>query len=284
MNNSISISSMIIEAPIEKVWHYFSTPQGWNNYLSDVSKFKNSSKKVYDEVEKDDQIEIIIGELTNYSTCIEINKPHFIKYHDHFIALFPNGDQWPYQLITKFHLESFQGMTKVSVIVEGYTEDEMMQWVRECSEMGWTQSLFNLKCIIELGLDLRNEIFNYPRLGVFNYTATEEQLQQQGLVDKKESGNFLKTVYPDGPAGKAGLSDGDIITHLNDIPVPTYKDLVRVLSFYYNKDGDIGITYYRNGKKYKTITQLTYDDQFTGMIDPEKVSLEEVAAKRKKSK
>jgi uncharacterized protein YndB with AHSA1/START domain len=276
-DKSKTVNNMLIEAPIEKVWQYFSTADGWNRYLSDIAQ--NYADR--NEITQGDMIQFVIGELTNYSTCVDCKKPHYISFRDTYEALFPNGENWTYELKTSFLLEQKGGMTEVTVLVEGYTEDEMMQWVRECGEMGWRQSLFNLKCVIELGLDLRNEIFNYPRLGVFNYSATEEQIRRQGLNPARVKGNYLHTVYPNGPAARAGLQNGDIITHINQYAVPSYYQFVRALSRHYRIKADVAIQYYRSGKPFRTTAVLTLDDQFTGMIDPLQITLEELALQRR---
>lgn len=269
-------NTMVIEASIDKVWWYLSTTDGWNGYLSDIATSSHHRKDIL----KGDTVTLVIGELTYQAHCLERIEFRYIGFDDHYKAILPNGSTWEYVLKTSFSLSPYNQMTKVTVTVDGYTADEMMQWVRECGEMGWRQSLFNLKCILELGLDLRNEIFNYPRLGVLNYTATAQQLEEQGL--KNIRGNYLKRAYPNSPAALAGLKDGDIITHIDEQMVPTYYDFVRVLSKHYGKNSTTKVQYLRNGQSLTAEVTLTYDDQFTGMIDPKETPLEEVSAERKR--
>ncbi|WP_309246360.1 PDZ domain-containing protein [Cytobacillus oceanisediminis] len=258
------------------MWWYFSTSQGWNSFLSDVAHVSNGNEVIG----VGDTVEFIIGELKNKANCLECQPPYLIKMEDHFSALLPNGSLWNYELVTTYQLEEYENLTKVTVFVEKYTDDEAMQWVRECGSTGWKQTLFNLKCIIELGLDLRNDIFNYPRLGVLNYTATEEQLNNQNLLSKTK-GNFIKKVYPNSPAHSAGLKDGDIIVTIAGEDVPTYDHFVKILSSYYKKNTEVDVIFFRDGEELLTKVHLTYDDQFTGMIDPKTISLEEVSRIRK---
>lgn len=264
-----------IDAPATEIWPYLSTVDGWNHFLSDVTITSGGR-----EFHCGDQVQITIGELNNYAVCMECNPYQLIAFDEHYSVVLPNGGLWEYQLQTTFSLEQVLSTTKVTVSVEGYTKDEMMQWVRECGETGWRQSLFHLKTVIELGLDLRNSIFNYPRLGVLNYTATKEQLQASGLVQLGIRGNYIKTVYPNSPAQRAGLQDGIIITQIGGMPVPTYNDLVKALSSYYGKNCSVTVNYYLLDQPIETQVHLTYDDQFTGMIDPQHMTVDELVHQR----
>jgi len=275
IDKSRCVSTIYLEAPIETIWWYIATPKGWNSYLSDIAVASDSSKEF---VEGED-IEMVIGELTNHATCISLKKPYLLALQDRFTALFPDGDRWDYELQTTFKLEPVEHMVKVSVEVEDFSDDEMLQWVREGTETGWRQSLFNLKCILELGLDLRYQIFGYPRLGVFNYTLTEQQRNELGL--KGSGGNYLKEVFPNSPAALAGMQNGDVITHMDGKEVTTYHELVKALSRRYGKKEPVSVAYWRNGQSWSTEVELTLDDQYTGLIDPNEVDLEAVAEERR---
>ncbi|MEH6989573.1 PDZ domain-containing protein [Cytobacillus firmus] len=264
-----------INAPREEVWRFLSTTEGWKSFLCDIASNSNGTSII----NLGDNLEFVIGELTIQSQCKEFIKNELVCFDEKYIALFPNGDNWIYYLKTSFKLESLeQNITKVTVVSSGYKSNEMMQWVKECGEMGWRQTLINLKSVIELGLDLRNEIFNYPRLGVFNYTANPQQLNRNSLNGLK--GNYLAKVYNNSPAFKAGLKDGDIITHINGHEVGSYYDFVRVLSKHSVKKDNLIIRYVRMGRHGETCANLTYDERFTGMIDPTETPLEKVAKER----
>ncbi|MGM1050643.1 MAG: PDZ domain-containing protein [Bacillota bacterium] len=255
-------TSVYIEAPIETIWVFLSSAEGWNQYLSDIAK----TDEKMGEFKQGDHIELIIGELTNRSICTEIKKPSLLKMHDHYEALFPDGTVWKYELYTTFKLKQVEDMVKVTVTVDGFQDDEMFQWVREGTEVGWRQSLLNLKCIIELGLDLRNFIFGYPRIGVFNYTVSE--------------GNYLKEVFKNGPADIAGLMAGDIITHIDDKPVPDYYTFVKTLSHLFRQKNEVKINFLRNRLACTAYVKLSYEDRFTGLIDPVETPLSEIAVQR----
>ncbi|MGX4583722.1 PDZ domain-containing protein [Paenibacillus chitinolyticus] len=271
-----TVNAVYIEAPIEQIWDCLSTPSGWNSYLSDIAASSESAGPF----REGEEIELVIGELTNHALCAEVIEFRRISLEDHFKALFPDGSEWTYRLKTTFSLEPVEHMVKVTVEVEGFTDDEMLQWVREGTEVGWRQSLFNLKCMLELGIDVRNDIFGYPRLGIFNYTASPEQLKASNAEDT--GGNYLKEVFPNGPAAASGLQPGDLLTHIGAEPVPTYYHLVKALSGHYGKKEPVELAYIRCGSRRTARVHLSYEDQFTGLIDPTSVSLEEVAEDRKR--
>lgn len=278
-NGSSSSNTVWIEAPVSEVWEYVSTASGWRRFLADISTLSSESN----DIMVGETVTLVIGELTNIATCVERKEQSRILFDELYAAILPDGDTWEYKLKTMFEFESRNKMTVLTVNVDGYGSDEMMQWIRECGEMGWRQSLFHLKTVIELGLDLRNDIFNYPRLGVLNYTATPDQLSMHGLDPATDGGNHIGTVYPGGPAWQAGIRDGALIIQLANQPVPTYRDFVRVLGQFYGKPTvSTEVIYYEHGFLRQTQVNLTYADQFTGMIDPEAISLPEVSEQRKK--
>ncbi|MCM3399727.1 PDZ domain-containing protein [Oceanobacillus profundus] len=263
-----TVNTIYIEGEIEDIWWYFSTLEGWNSFLTDVATH-SENKPV---IELGDELDFIIGELSNKTICIVRRELDEIVFWDRYTGLLPDGTTKIYELHTAFSLTQVNDrLVKIIVTVDGYDSSEIMQWIRECGEMGWRQTLFNLKCIIELGLDLRNDIFNYPRIGVINYTATKEQLEKSC---SKFNGNYLLKVYPNSPADEAGLLKGDIVTHINDEPVETYYTFVKTLSSYFNQSNNVTLTFVRSGQVINTEIQLTYDDQFTGMINPKETPLE----------
>jgi len=266
-----------IEVPAADIWPYLTTVEGWNGFLSDIAVIADGKESI----ELGDRLRLVIGELMVRSQCVEYRKHDCITYEENYAVILPNGQTWEYGLTTSFAFaESAEGMTKMSVTVDGYSEDEMMQWVRECGEMGWRQSLLHLKNVIELGLDLREAIFNYPRLGVLNYTATEAQLELHGLHRSGTAGNYIKTVYPNGPAYLAGLPSDVIVTEIGGRAVPNYRCFVEALGAFYGKVDDAEVVYNERGVRKQVTVRLTYDDQFTGMIDPTRVSREELSKDR----
>jgi serine protease Do len=67
------------------------------------------------------------------------------------------------------------------------------------------------------------------KLGVQVANATDAEARQQfGLKDTVKSGALVANVLPGSPAQEAGLQPGDVITRLNDKPVPDASHLTEV--------------------------------------------------------
>jgi C-terminal processing protease CtpA/Prc len=81
-----------------------------------------------------------------------------------------------------------------------------------------------------------------PQIGV-GITQLNEQLAKYFGVD---SGILISYVRPDTPGSKAGLKAGDVITHVNDVPVRGAVTAIRVIDD--NKDRDITLRIVRNRK------------------------------------
>jgi serine protease Do len=67
-------------------------------------------------------------------------------------------------------------------------------------------------------------------------------LQDDGV----QKGIYIGSVKPQSLGAKAGLQVGDIITHINQIPVSTAADMTRMLASF-NGDGSITFRYIRFG-------------------------------------
>ncbi len=254
---------MHIEAAAEEVWPYLATPEGMNAYLTDEVNVEGN------RIEEGAEVRIVIGDMINEAVCLKSDPPRRIVLRDLFRTLLADGSYLEYELTTAFVLEQEGVMTKVTVLAEGYEKNNIwMQWLRECGELGWRQSLFNLKHVIELGLDLRYDIFGYPRLGVCNCTASRELLKQHGYNPDQIGGNVLLEVFPDSPAYRAGLRQGDLVLALSGEPVPTYHTFVKALSLSVREQQAIPITYAREGRIYHTTASLSSDPLLTGLVQP----------------
>ncbi|GIQ69334.1 PDZ domain-containing protein [Xylanibacillus composti] len=263
MHRTQAKAVMHIEASASEIWPYLATPAGMNAYLTDEVIVAGST------IQEGDQVRIIIGDMINDAVCLACEPPRRFCLRDRFRAMLADGSYLEYELTTTFLLEEEQWMTKVTAVAESYEEDNVwMQWLRECGELGWRQSLFNLKHVVELGLDLRYDIFGYPRLGVCNCTASMEQVAEQGYNPDTVGGNVLLEVFPDSPAARAGLCKGDLVLALSGEPVPTYHDFVKALAMSFRKHQAVPITYARDGRIYHTAVTLSSDPLLTGLVQP----------------
>ncbi|MFB0842421.1 PDZ domain-containing protein [Paenibacillus oleatilyticus] len=277
-HRTASHSTMHIEAAPEQIWEGLATARGMNTYLTDEVHAPN------EHISEGDEIRIVIGDMINDAVCLASDRPRLFRLKDRFRSLLADDSYVEYELVTTFRLEEEEHMTRVTVEVDGYDENsELHRWVRECGEFGWKQSLFNLKLVLELGLDLRYDVFGYPRFGVCNYTATPAQLRAKGLDPDRVQGNYLMEVFPEGPAARAGLRPGDIVVSFGGRDVPTYAEFIRSLGLCAGTNGPVGVTYYREGCKLHTEAALSYDKLLTGLVDPTEESVRQVADGKRSS-
>jgi serine protease Do len=68
-------------------------------------------------------------------------------------------------------------------------------------------------------------------------------------------GAYISQVTANGPAAKAGLQQGDVITKINGVTIQSSADLIREL-YKYQVGTKVTITYLRNNKEYNTQATL----------------------------
>lgn len=90
---------------------------------------------------------------------------------------------------------------------------------------------------------------NHRRIGASTLQLTKQLAEYFGIADGK--GVLITAVTDDGPAAKAGLKAGDVITAIDGEKVDGAGDLARGINK--NKDGDVTLTVIRN-KNQRTIT------------------------------
>jgi len=271
-----TVNITYLEAPLEKVWWSIVTPPGTNTYLTYTAD--TTGDPLHPKV--GDIFTLCYGDIINRSEVIACEKHQSFALKDAYESIAPDGSTDHFFVTTHFRLEQEGAFVKLTLEVTGFQDDEYGQWFRECLEMGWRRSLMNLKSVLELGMDLRAEMFSYPRLGVVNCTVNQNQSISTGVPVRQ--GNYLLEVFPNSPADAAGLMKGDVIVAFDDVPTPAYEDFVRAISFYYGKDSQVTIRYIRNGEEKRTVARLSIEDTFTGRVELEGTSLEEIKQKRER--
>src|SRR5665648_586036 len=89
---------------------------------------------------------------------------------------------------------------------------------------------------------IKSGVAKHPALLV----STDDQYNIYAKSNNEPLGVYLAAVTANGPAAKAGLVKGDVLTKINDAQVQNTSDLIREL--YKNKVGDnVAITYLRDG-------------------------------------
>lgn len=90
----------------------------------------------------------------------------------------------------------------------------------------------------------------YPIIGA----SVEMRSQSDGATISDEADDGTASVVENGPADKAGLEAGDVITHLNDTAIDSGPTLISEI-WTYEPDDKIKVTYERDGQK--ATTELT---------------------------
>lgn len=87
---------------------------------------------------------------------------------------------------------------------------------------------------------------------VRGWLGIEAQTLNPDFISSYEPGRIngimITSTYPEGPAEKAGLKSGDILTHINDKPVGNGREGVNLIAQVQPND-KVQITIYREGKK-----------------------------------
>lgn len=269
-----TVNITYLEAPLERVWWSVATAPGSSSYLTYYARTTGAE----DEPKIGDRYTLNYGDINNESVVIRCEPPHHIALADTYDSMDPDGRTVRYLVSTAYTLEQQGSFVKLTLKVTGFEPTTHGQWFRECLEMGWRRSLMNLKSVLELGLDLRIEMFSYPRLGVANCTVNEEQ-SPVVCVPVRE-GNYLLQVFPNSPVDRAGMQAGDVIVEIGGMPTPDYPAFVRAISSFYGKTAEPVVVYVRDGVRCETTVRLSLDETFTGLIDIEETPLEEVRKKR----
>ncbi len=256
-----SINITYLEAPIEQVWRAVVTPKGSNSYLTDQVLTSGDPN----DPRAGDRYTLYYGDITNKAVIEHCEPYNLFILADNYESMAPDGTIDPFPVRTAYRFESQGAYTKLVLEVEGFQPDTHGQWFRECLEMGWRRSLMNLKSVLELGMDLRTELFSYPRLGVTNCTVNDEQDKETSV--QAGQGNYLLYVFPGGPAERGGLRQKDVITAIGNVAVPNYGAFVRAISRYYASKEPVAFTYMRDGEEREVLLDLTIDRMFTGLIE-----------------
>src|SRR6185503_13371054 len=103
---------------------------------------------------------------------------------------------------------------------------------------------------------------NSRRIGVSTMELTKQLADYFGITGGK--GVLVTSVTDDGPAAKAGVRAGDVITAIDGEAVDSPGDLARVINR--KKDGDVALTIVRN-KSQQTIRVMPSEARFPGTLD-----------------
>jgi serine protease Do len=117
--------------------------------------------------------------------------------------------------------------------------------VREAQGIGFAVSSFTAGQVIQSILEHGRVV--WPWLGVTLDDITAATAMQLGL--SVQGGVLVVRVVAGSPADKAGVRPADVLLSLDDNPVPTVRDLQRLLRQHYKVGQKVVATVLRDGKK-----------------------------------
>ena len=103
---------------------------------------------------------------------------------------------------------------------------------------------------------------NSRRIGVSTMELSKQLADYFGITGGK--GVLVTSVTDDGPAAKAGVRAGDVITAVDGEAVDSPGDIARVINR--KKEGDVALTIVRN-KSQQTIRVTPSESRLRGMVD-----------------
>jgi PDZ domain-containing secreted protein len=132
----------------------------------------------------------------------------------------------------------------------------------EPKEWKFEGPLFNRGDLLENNGDLAFMLSNSRRIGVSTMQLTKQLADYFGITGGK--GVLVTAVTDDGPAAKAGVRAGDVITAVDGEAIDSPGDISRAVSR--KKEGDVTLTVIRN-KAQQTIRVTPREGGFSGMAD-----------------
>ena len=123
------------------------------------------------------------------------------------------------------------------------------------------EPFFNKKDMVENNGDLTFMLSNSRRIGVSTMALTKQLADYFGITGGK--GVLVTSVTDDGPAAKAGVRAGDVITAVDGEAIDSPGDISRVINR--KKEGDITLTVIRN-KSQQTIHVTPREGGFSGAM------------------
>ncbi|HVF23968.1 MAG TPA: PDZ domain-containing protein [Pyrinomonadaceae bacterium] len=195
---------------------------------------------------KDDVILRLDGE--NVTSVRKLNRlvSEIAPDHGVRIAISRNGSE---QEIT-----ATMGKRKNTSFVLDFISPESRSWK-------WEGPLTGGDTILNNNNDLTFMLSNSRRIGVSTVALTKQLADYFGIADGR--GVLVTNVSEDGPAAKAGIKAGDVITAIDGEAIDSPGDISRVISR--KKEGEVSLTVIRN-KSQQTFRVTPREGGFTGTL------------------
>lgn len=144
-------------------------------------------------------------------------------------------------------------------MVEGLTSENPGMWK-------WEAPLLERRGLGNNDGDLTFFLGNSRRIGVSTMELTKQLADYFGIAGGK--GVLVTSVSDDGPAARAGVKAGDVITEIDGEAVDSPGDISRVINR--KKEGDVALTVIRNKTK-QTIRVTPREGVFSGTLERRQV-------------
>ena len=140
----------------------------------------------------------------------------------------------------------------------GFAADFMGQ---EPKVWKWEGPLVERENLFNNNGDLTFMLSNSRRIGVSTVQMTKQLADYFGVANGR--GVLVTAVTDDGPAAKAGVKAGDVITAVDGEEIDSPGDISRVINR--KKEGEVSLTVIRN-KSQQTIRVTPSEGKFSGMM------------------
>lgn len=226
--------STLIKAPLDQVYHCFSTPSGWLDWFAE---------KGFGFVSPDNILELDhpkTGKIAFRFVRLEKNTGVSFRYIN---LSFPEASD------VDIRFEETQQGVQISLTQSGLTPETQPDL-----QAMWEESLEVLKALFETGRDPR--LWGKPFLGVtvMDWITPEYAAEHQLTA---QSGMLLGSVFEGKGAQQAGIQDGDVIVSLEGRALNSFDDLHFVFSDH--RAGDTLEVSFYHGEQLKT-SQLTLSE------------------------
>ena len=232
----LTIKAQVEALPVD-VFYFFSTPQGWRDWLCNSARFETREGGSY-------QLAWNSGWYTSGSV-IKIKAPEQVR-----LVWHGKGEPGPTEVAIT--LRATAGGSEIKVTHQGFGRGKAWAAVRQEARKGWEAGLENLVSVVNKGPDLR--ITRRPMMGVATNDFDEKVAAKLGVPVTK--GIRIDRPIAGMGAARAGIRADDVIVKFGDKAVTSFSSISVVLQG--RHAGEIvPVAFYRGGEKLSVKMELS---------------------------
>ena len=226
-----------VEALPVDVFYFFSTPQGWRDWLCNSARFETREGGSY-------QLAWNSGWYTSGSV-IKIKAPEQVR-----LVWHGKGEPGPTEVVIS--LRATAGGGEIKVTHQGFGRGKAWAAVRQEARKGWETGLENLVSVVNKGPDLR--ITRRPMMGVVVNDFDEKIAARLGIPVTK--GIRIDRPIPGMGADRAGIRADDVVVKFGDRAVTGFTSIPAALQG--RRAGEIvTVVFYRGSQKRSVKMELS---------------------------